>query len=549
MEQSVRGREVEVKRSVLETKNSLLGLLRGVGQKVERSQTAVSDRMGEVFKAVNEGMDSWWNNRQAAKDQATQRKEAEWVKRLKQYEALKLKEAGGHELEIEETATIRDTETAISLGKARGFALESLAGAQDALADMGKMVGQIGDTFTDKKTALKYLIALAIASSLAAACKGPDQKPTATVAKYPIVTHVAMATEKPTELPPTSTAVPTKIVIPATATKEPTPTETALPSENFGPVEITGEELKLIHIQNRTSFLGQDTQGTMIGDMISADVFTAREKILLDIRQRTIDKLAAETGTKAPENTFDAYFTWLKVLKNSGKIDKTKYWSYASNMILTVKEIKVLVENQTPERSIEVAPEELRAGLDHSHTQTFTIKQPDGTEIANKVPTAIQGGVLAVVPIDLIPGEYNTVTGKSYVILGDDAGNPMTIVGITQKSFGNMQYGGLADYSFAIQGVAGMEEYKILSKRWWGYTFLGQWSAGSPIYRKSNNYANIGQAQFSIGSFIDTMNVAPTARTWFRFYWLLGTGGLGPLFSLDANGVILPDALGGFAER
>jgi hypothetical protein len=364
-----------------------------------------------------------------------------------------------------------------------------------------------------------------------------------TACGVPII-PVVPTTPRPDGEPPTPRPNATAIK-PVTATKEATkkatqePTrkadDTATPeatpaTETFGPVEVTGEEYKLLHTQNVVAFKEKDSEGNNVWEMIPPETYAARNEAVLTIRQRVIDKLAAEVGVQAPENNFDSYLAWLHQLKDSGRIDATRFWEYASNMPITNEEIKALVENRIPENKRLAYPINLEPGLNYdSSDKVYSVQLPDGTTVENKVPTRFMGKVLAVVPRGLLPGESDRIGGKVYVVLGDDNNRPFTIIamGTSGYSYGTKNF---VDYANNGDDVARMP------KEWMGYYIPNYSGTGAPLYRKQT-FAKLGETEYQGGPTIKSLLL--TADTWlrgFRLFW----PGFGLQFHLDPNGVAMP---------
>ncbi|MBI2310454.1 hypothetical protein HYU90_01330 [Candidatus Collierbacteria bacterium] len=341
----------------------------------------------------------------------------------------------------------------------------------------------------------------------------------------------AKATNAPTQAE-TATDQPTK-----QATNQPEPQKTEAPPamETFGPVEVSGEEYRLLHTQNVVAFKEKDAEGNNIWEMISPETYTARNETVLEIRQRTIDKLAAEAGVQAPENNFNSYLAWLHQLKNSGKIDDTKLWEYASNMPITNEEIRALVENRTPENQSLEFPQNLEPGLNYdSSDKVYSVQLPDGTSVENKVPTRFMGKVLAVVPGGLLPGESEKISGKVYVVLGDDNNQPFTIIGIGTVAYGNKN---VSNYFNNGKDVTKMPS------EWMGYYIPHYTGVGSPGYYKET-FLKLGETEYRGGETLWSLPLSP--NIWLRGYRIFSPSG--PHFHLDQNGVTMPvQATIGFA--
>ncbi len=353
----------------------------------------------------------------------------------------------------------------------------------------------------------------------------PTSRPDGSPTPQPDASATAGATDAPT---PTETATATSTETP---TEAPTSTETPLLSETFGPVEVTGEEYKLLHTQNVVAFKEKDSEGNNVWEMISPEIYAARNETVLTIRQRVIDKLAAEVGVQAPENSFNSYLAWLNQLKTSGRIDSSKFWEYASNMPITNEEIKALVENRTPENKRLAYPINLEPGLNYdSSNKVYSVQLPDGTSVENKVPTRFMGKVLAVVPGGLLPGESEKISGKVYVVLGDDNNQPFTIiaVGTSGYSYGTKNYTNYFNYG---KNVATMPD------EWMGYYIPNYSGAGGPLYYRAKSFAGLGQTEYQGGPTIKSLLL--TANTWLRGFALFWPG-FGPQFHLDPNGVAMP---------
>ncbi|MBI2326403.1 hypothetical protein HYU91_03380 [Candidatus Collierbacteria bacterium] len=344
----------------------------------------------------------------------------------------------------------------------------------------------------------------------------PDPSATATATNAPTQAETAIdqptAPDKPPKEPP----------------KE--PTETPSPLETFGPVEVTGEEYKLLHTQNVVAFKEKDSEGNNIWEMIPPETYAARNEAVLEIRQRTIDKLAAEVGVQAPENNFDSYLAWLNQLNASGRIDGPKFWEYASNMPITNEEIKVLVENRTPENKRLAYPINLEPGLNYDASdKVYRVQLPDGTSVENKVPTRFMGKVLAVIPGGLLPGESVKIRGKIYVVLGDDDNQPFTIIAVGTSGY---SYGTKNVVDYANNG----DDVARMPKEWGGYYVPYYTGTGGPLYHKET-FAKLGETEYQGGQTIKSLLL--TADTWFRGYRLVGAV-IGPQFHLDPNGVAMP---------
>ncbi len=346
------------------------------------------------------------------------------------------------------------------------------------------------------------LLAFVLIIVLMAACApAPTAAPTATTTPLPTPTLA------PTGIP---TLAPTE-----TPTLE--PTEAPVPVE-IGPVSLTGEEAKLIHTQNATD---------SVGGMISPEVFAAREAVILDVRQRTLAKLAVEAGVSAPENDLTTCIKWLYGLKNDGMIDDTKLWEYLGNMLITSQEALALVQSEGPVNEDMKYGNNVTPGIDFGQSQLVreSINTPNGV-VEFSVPDSFQGKVLAIVPSKLIPGSHEDLFGTGYLIVGDEQNNPFYIYSAITLAIGDKMYS-----NYWNNG----KDVKKMPEMWWGYSFpTGH--VGKATYYKATDFYNWGMAA------ADNINVVkPTSLDYFegkyvRVMWIWED--LGAAYYFDANGVM-----------
>ncbi len=239
VEQTVQERDLEARQSWLETKNSVLKFFGLAGKEAKKVRKTVSGKLGGVMEQVTDRMDDWWTNQQRVKTEAERQNEARWIEKMKEYEALKLKEASGLEMEMSETVRRRDIENDLTVREAQKFLRESLTKAQEQLSLMSEGVEK------QKASAYKYIAVLTVAASLAAACSGPDQKTVTPTGgdTGPTATLVIPPTETPTQLPPTSTETPTEIPTLTSPTETPEPTAIPEVVYRFDGIEMTETEL------------------------------------------------------------------------------------------------------------------------------------------------------------------------------------------------------------------------------------------------------------------------------------------------------------------
>lgn len=390
------------------------------------------------------------------------------------------------------------------------------------------------------------LAALGAGAGLLAACAHDKPVPTAgsTDTPEPTAEPTTAPTKKPeataTKVPPTPTEIP-RTEIP------PVPTEGA-PIE-VGRVKMTAEEYALIHTQNVTKIEYGKVQGKnswTVTEMISPEVFEAREKTILAVRQRVIDELVDQTGVEAPENEFNSYLSWLNRLRTNGVLDQKTFWTYASNMIITAREIKGLVETRDPRVDGMEFPKVTDAGMDYvagrndppfdEELMIVEVNQPDGSVVENMVPFGIQGSILAKVPSGLIPGEHSN-GGREYAVIGDPiTGKPFTIISFTSKYFGDQQYSGVENLRIGY--------YSSIPIRWFGWKFPAGNSGGVTRYHKTLTPEAMRLEQYELNT--PVMTPPPFShdkQTLVRIFWLhflAASGRRYESWTIDENGVMVP---------
>lgn len=320
------------------------------------------------------------------------------------------------------------------------------------------------------------------------------------------------ATQEVTQIVETPTFLPT-------VTPEPTATVAiVLDPEVVGPVEMTGEEYKLLHAQNVI-----DKKGTMC----SPEIYAARNELVIVLRQRTMDKLAAETVETVPENTFEAYLAWLYKLKASGKIDNDKFWEYAGNILLTNEEISKLAMAEGPiNKSIE-QPNNVTPGINFGKEEvSVPVTLPDGNTREQKIFDFAQGKVLAMVPSDLIPGESVDIRGKIYVIFGGNDNVSISIAVMTYGAFSGELAGGYFDNGKLMEKMP---------QKWQGYYIPSYESITGTQYFDIKNFYNWGAPSYQGGQMI---KVTPGnfEESWVRLAFLHRLNH----WMLDQNGVVMP---------